>query len=107
MIKAKHLPNSLPTEFHIFFWDVDAKKLNPSQNPKYVINRLLDKGNLSAARWVLRNFPKELIVETIKTMRDSSFKTVNFWAHILNIPTEEIKCMQEPYRTMHKMHWPS
>ncbi|OGG03687.1 hypothetical protein A2W14_01400 [Candidatus Gottesmanbacteria bacterium RBG_16_37_8] len=103
----KDLPRKLPVSFYFFFWDIDAKKLDPSKRPYYVINRLLDKGNLEAVRWVRKNFPEELIIETIKKMRDFSPKTVIFWSRLLNIPIEEIKCMQEPYRSMRKMHWPN
>lgn len=106
MNKACSLPTSVPSELHLFFWDVDAQKLNPSKNPNYVINRLLDKGNLQAARWVLKNFPKELIVETIKTRRDFSPWTALFWAHYLNIPRQELKCLNPHYLKMRKTHWP-
>lgn len=101
------LPTKLPAEFHTFFWDVDAKKVNPATYPHYVINRLLDKGDLVTSRWVLHNFPRNIIVETFKTSRDVSFKTATFWANYLQIPKEEIKCMQEPYRTLRRLHWPS
>ena len=106
-MKAKKLPNKLPPEFYFFFWDIDPNKLDPSKKPYYVINRLLDKGNLEAVRWVRRNFPEDLIVETIKKMRDMSFKTAMFWGRFLNISMEDIKCMQEPYRSMRRMHWPN
>lgn len=105
MRKAPRFPKKLPASFYQFFWDVDAKNVDPSKSPYYVINRLLDKGNLEAARWVVRNFPKEIIVETIKKMRDFSLKTINFWARYYQIRAEEIKCLQEPYRSMRKMHW--
>lgn len=106
-MKAKNPPKKLPASLYFFFWDIVAKKLDPSKHPHYVINRLLDKGNLEAVRWVRRNFPEDLIIETIKKMRDFSPKTVIFWSRLLNIPVEEIKCMQEPYRSMRKMHWPN
>lgn len=105
MIQRK-LPSKLPVSFYQFFWDVDAKKVNPRTHPYYVINRLLDKGDLEAARWVVRNFPKEIIVETIKKMRDFSPWNASFWARMYNIKREEIKCLQEPYLTMRKQLWP-
>ncbi len=100
------LPRSLPRTLYPFFWDVDAESVNPSKSSKYVINRLLDKGNLEAARWVLKHFPKSLIVDTFKTRRDFSFDTATFWAHYLDFPVEEAKCMQEPYRSLRKQLWP-
>ena len=104
-VKIKNLPNKLPVSIRPFFWDTDSKKLDPSKFPLYVINRLLDKGDLEAVRWVKRNFSEKLIIKTIKTRRDFSFKTVIFWSRIYKIPFKEIKCMQEPYRAMRKMHW--
>lgn len=106
MIKEPKLPKKLPPSFYQFFWDVDAKKVNPSESPYYVINRLLDKGNLEAARWVVRNFPKEIIVETIKKMRDFSPWNGVFWGRYFNIPREEMKCLDPSYLTLRKTHWP-
>ncbi|MEK7587599.1 MAG: hypothetical protein AAB457_02165 [Patescibacteria group bacterium] len=50
------LPEHIPKGLHQYFWDVRAETLDPSKHPHYVINRLLDKGNLDAARWVVRSF---------------------------------------------------
>ncbi|OGG15859.1 hypothetical protein A3D78_02845 [Candidatus Gottesmanbacteria bacterium RIFCSPHIGHO2_02_FULL_39_14] len=96
----------MPASLYFFFWDVEAKKLDPSKHPHYVINRLLDKGNLEAVRWVRRNFPKDLIVETIKKMRDFSPWTATFWSRIYNIPRSEIKCLDPHYLTMRRKLWP-
>lgn len=106
MKKSPKLPKKLPASFYQFFWDVDAKKVDPSKSPYYVINRLLDKGDLSAARWVVRNFPKEIIVETIKKMRDFSPWNGTFWARMYDLKREEVKCLQEPYLSLRKQLWP-
>lgn len=100
------IPTRLPKELHRFFWDVDPKKVNPAQKPHYVINRLLDKGDLEAARWVLRNFSQDTIIETLKTMRDFSPWNGRFWARYLNVPEEEVTCLQPSYLTMRRAHWP-
>ncbi len=100
------IPTALPPSLYTFFWDVDASKVNPSDYPEYVINRLLDKGNLEAARWVLKNFPKEKIIETLKTIRDFSPKSARFWATYFGILHEEVACLQPSYLAMRRMHWP-
>ncbi|MBI4065454.1 hypothetical protein HY409_03745 [Candidatus Gottesmanbacteria bacterium] len=102
---TSQMPTTLPPEFYKYFWEIDPVELNPSQHAKYVINRLLDKGNLEAARWVRSNFSELIIIDTIKTQRDFSFKTITLWADYYNIPKEEIKCIQEPYRSMRKKSW--
>lgn len=99
------IPRQLPQELYRYFWDIDARKLNPAEHSKYVINRILNIGDVPAVRWVRKYYPKNIIVDTIKTGRDISLKTANFWAHYYRIPREEIKCMQEPYLSMRKTSW--
>ena len=105
-MKGTSLPDKLPPALYKFFWDIDATKLNPSEYVPYVINRLLDKGDLEAARWVLHSFPRTTIIETLKTMRDFSPWNGRFWASYLEIPEEEVACLREPYLTQRKQLWP-
>lgn len=105
-MQALQIPTNIPESLYLFFWDIDAPKLDPSQHPKYVINRLLDKGNLEGVRWVLRNFPRDAITDTIKNMRDFSPRSSRFWAKYYNIPEKEVRCLQPSYLTMRRMHWP-
>ena len=100
------MPKKLPLSLHKFFWDVDASQVNPGKHPKYVINRLLDKGDLAAARWVLRTMPRSTVVETLKTMRDFSPWNGVFWASYLNIPRKEVKCLEPSYLARRKQLWP-
>lgn len=105
-MKSTALPDRVPAEFQRFFWDVKFKTLSPRVRPLFVVNRLLDKGNLAAVRWVVRVFPKEYIVRTIKTVRDFSPRSARFWAHYFGIPHEEVACLQASYLTMRRAHWP-
>lgn len=100
------LPTKIPPSLYQFFWDVNPAKVNPSEKPYYVINRLLDKGNVEAARWVLANFPKETIRETFRKLRDFSPWNGRFWARYCHIPEEEVLCLHPSYLTMRRMHWP-
>ncbi|OGK13362.1 hypothetical protein A3I50_01350 [Candidatus Roizmanbacteria bacterium RIFCSPLOWO2_02_FULL_37_9] len=95
----------LPRSLYRFFWDINAKMLNPSKHPKFVINRLLDKGDIEAVKWVRRNFSENEIEKTFKKLRDFRPKVASFWSLFLNIPKKEIICLQEPYLSMRKKHW--
>ena len=106
MNKNQQLPTTLPKEFHKFFWDIDATKLDPSQHALYVVNRLLDKGDLEAARWVLKEFPKDIILETFKKRRDFSPWNGVFWSRYLQIPREEMACLEPSYRKLRTQLWP-
>lgn len=96
----------LLSAFSKYFWDVDIKSVDPSQNPLFVIQRLLDKGDLKSAAWVVKNFDQDTIKKTFTTMRDYSPKVAHFWKLFLNISESKILCLQKPYLRGRKSHWP-
>ena len=102
---APQIPDHIPSPLHRFFWDVDPSRVNPQKSPGYVINRLLDKGNVEAARWVLHSFPKETLKHTLKTMRGFSPKSARFWANYLNVSEKEVACLRPSYLTTRRSHW--
>jgi hypothetical protein len=96
----------IPKSLHKYFWDVDVEKLDPNNKPYFVINRLLDKGNVEAVKWVRKNYSEDQIKETFKNTRDFNPKVGRFWSVFLQIPQEEVICLQPSYRKMRSMHWP-
>ena len=97
---------TIPKSLHHFFWDVDVKKLDPKKKPYFVINRLLDKGDIAAVRWAKNTFDEKQIRYTLENMRDFSLRNGSFWSLIYQIPTHKLKCFQEPYLTTRKTLWP-
>jgi hypothetical protein len=100
------MPTSLPQKFNSFFWDTDTKSLDPSKKSLFVIQRLLDKGDRESVSWVLDNFDKDTIIKSLTSLRDFNPKVGKFWQLYLNIPENEVLCLQKPYQTMRKNHWP-
>lgn len=98
-------PTKIPESLYKFFWDVDPKKVNPQEKPYFVIQRLLDKGDLEAVRWARENFDSVTIQKTLKEYRDFSLKSASFWGLLYAVPTAQIKCFQEPYLTTRKTLW--
>lgn len=96
----------LPKSLHKYFWDVDVKKLDPEKYPYHIISRLLDKGNIEAAKWVKQNFSDELVSKTLRNYRDFSLKSASFWALIYKVPLNQVKCFQEPSYTTRMTLWP-
>lgn len=100
------LPTHIPQELAKYFWDVKPETVNPATHPYFVINRLLDKGGLDAARWVVRTFPKEMIIETLKTVRDFSPWNGRFWTRYYQLKEEDVACLRPSYRSMRSALWP-
>lgn len=99
-------PKRIPKSLWKYFWDVDVKKLDPYEKPYFVISRLLDKGNVKAARWVRRNYKSRQIKETLQNYLDFSLRSGSFWGLIYKVPLTQVKCFQEPYLSTRKTLWP-
>lgn len=87
----------LPKFLRPYFWEVQFETIDLTKNPEYVLNRVIDRGDTKALRWVLSIFDQNDIAELIKTSRDLSAKTANFWADILGIDKTQVPCLQKPY----------
>lgn len=69
----------LPERFKIFFWDTDISKLKLKQHAKYIIERLMELGDLDSILWLQRAYPTQTIINILSTSRLISFKSKNFW----------------------------
>jgi hypothetical protein len=85
----------LPKEFKRYFWDVDLEKVFLDKHAAFIIERLLEYGDLSELEWVNKNYSPEVIVETVKKSRRISPKTGNFYAIYYGIPKEDLICMKK------------
>lgn len=85
---------SPPEELHRFFWDCQPAELDLERNAAQILTRLLDYGDLPAARWALRTYGKEQIREFILTRgrKTLSRKTIAFWRALLHL--EDEPCLQ-------------
>ena len=54
------------------------EKIDVRNKPYFIINRLLDKGNVEAVKWVRKNYSKKEIRETFTHIRDFNPKLVDF-----------------------------
>jgi len=86
------LPDHVPEIFKRFFWDVQFETLSPKEKPYYVINRLLDKGDLEAARWVVKTFPKKIIIKSLMGDESLSPMTATFFARYYEQPYSDFAC---------------
>lgn len=69
----------LPISFKKYFWDTDFNNMVVGKNKIYVIERLLEYGDVEAYRWLKKNFPKNLLVKIASRSRRIGAQTKNFW----------------------------
>ncbi len=66
-------------EYRALFWDTDLKNIHIRRNAGYIIERVLELGDLSALSWIQGIYPARKIIEAIETSRKISHKSKNFW----------------------------
>jgi hypothetical protein len=75
--------NTLPDFLQPFFWETELSQINIDTNKPYIIERILELGDLSAVLWLFSNYPTNEIIEILEKSRRVSAKSRNFWQLIL------------------------
>ncbi|OGH14497.1 MAG: hypothetical protein A2860_02150 [Candidatus Levybacteria bacterium RIFCSPHIGHO2_01_FULL_37_33] len=96
----------LPSFLKRYFWDVKFSNLDSKKRSTYIIERLLELGNINALHWVFKKYPQTTIKQIICQSPALSKKTANFWSLILDIPKNQIRCLQPDFQKIHKAIWP-
>ncbi len=97
---------TLPEFLSKYFWDINFKKLDAEKYPYYIIERILEYGDEKAVKWMMANFKKTQIKETLIKKRGISKKSAVYWALMLNIPKEKILCLNKRYQGRLEKTWP-
>lgn len=71
---------SVPSKLHKLFWDVDPKTIQVRRHSRYIIERILDLGDLEALWWAQKQYPTALIIEVCRTSRRLSQRSKMFWS---------------------------
>lgn len=78
------------------FWDVDTEKLDLEKNAQFIIGRVLDFGDLDEWKAIKEFYGLKKIREAARKHVFSDFRSPNFWALILKIPINDLKCTRNP-----------
>jgi hypothetical protein len=70
---------SLPQQLRRLFWDVDPGTIDVRLHSRYIIERILEVGDLEAVRWAQRRYPTAMIIETLRMSRRLSDRSRAFW----------------------------
>lgn len=65
------------------FWDADWSKIDLKKHKTYVIERILELGDVDAVRWLFSAYSDAEIRTVLKTSRNISAKSTNYWSIIL------------------------
>lgn len=66
-------------KFKIIFWDSDVSAIDIDQYKFYIIERILELGDIQEVKWMLDRFSNETIKEALYSCRDITERSSHFW----------------------------
>ncbi|NOY54247.1 MAG: hypothetical protein GXP58_11650 [Deltaproteobacteria bacterium] len=69
----------IPERFTYLFWDADVSKIELHRNACYIIEKVLEFGDLHALWWIQSIYPSCKIIEICEVSRKISGRSKNFW----------------------------
>ena len=79
MAKAREEAASVPMRLRTLFWDTALENISLKSHARYVIDRVLEFGDLDAFTWLKNVYPGWKIQEELILSRNISVKSRNFW----------------------------
>jgi hypothetical protein len=86
MQKKERVPKAPPGGFRqSLFWDVDPKTIDPEQNARYVIERILESGRPEETGWLFSRYPRQEIKRVMELPRAQvGPRSKALWSLLLN-----------------------
>lgn len=105
MCAENKIEHSVPENLKRYFWDTDIKKLSLTRHAIYIIERILEWGDLEAVKWLRRTYSEKMIVEVLNHSRRISDKSANFWKVIFSHHNALPICTQKSWGKQQEKIW--
>lgn len=79
LVLDKKEVSTIPERMRYLFWDTSLGKVHIKRNTRYIIERVLEFGDIYALEWLQRVYPARTIADVIFLSRIITEKSRNFW----------------------------
>ena len=79
MMRDKKETSAIPEQFRSLFWDTSLGNIHIRRNARYIIERVLEFGDMDAVNWLQRVYPVQTIIAVLQVSRGITEKSRNFW----------------------------
>lgn len=79
IMQDKKETSAIPAQFRSLFWDTSLANIHIRRNTRYIIERVLEFGDMAAVNWLQRVYPLQTIIDVLQLSRGMSEKSRNFW----------------------------
>lgn len=91
------MKTNIPSKIKSLLWDIDISTIDLDKHYKFIIERVIEYGDIEEVKWMQSTFSKDQIIETLKTSKRISAKSGNFFAIKYNLSKEELECLRNPF----------
>ncbi len=96
---------SVPSDFQAFLPSSPVENLDIVRDKRYIIQNLLKKANIDAWKWMLSSYTNQDIAQVVADSPQLKPKDVMFWIHYLNLPKDQISCLQTKFLSTPSPSW--
>ncbi|MBN1970386.1 MAG: hypothetical protein JW870_13545 [Candidatus Delongbacteria bacterium] len=87
----------MPEYVNKYLWDVKVDALDVKKHSNFIIERILEYGDIDSLTWLQKTYEKDCIVKVLKKSKRISPKTGNFYAMYFDVPKNEFLCIRKPF----------
>ncbi len=77
------------------FWDIDRRSVDSQRHIRWLVERIISRGDLNDFLALLEFYPEEKIKNEVIKVRHWDKKTMAFLSHFFNIPLENFRCYEK------------
>ncbi len=97
--------NNPPQNLQVFLPSSNVADLDIARDKNYIIEKLIHRADFSAWRWMNATYDAREIAEVVKSSRDLDERDVRIWQYYLDIPEDQILCLQPTSVQTRKKYW--
>ncbi|RKX17303.1 MAG: hypothetical protein DRP35_11170 [Candidatus Zixiibacteriota bacterium] len=74
------------------FWDVDISEVDVEKHVRFIVERVVTRGNLNDFKLLLKTYTKKMIAQNVVKIRSLDKKTINFLSIYFDIDKKDFRC---------------
>ena len=85
------------------FWDVEPAMLDKDKHSRFIIERVLSRGDLDDLAWAKASYGISALEQAFISAKSLDKRSVTFFAHYFNI--DPAVCMSKPSHLAQEPYW--